>query len=263
MIDLSGKRVLVTGGTRGIGLATVRAFLEAGARVALNGSSASSVNRAVSELRGQGEIVPAPGNLAHVDQCKSVVSAAIAGLGGLDVLVNNAGVGGPGKPIEEVTEAEWNETVDVNLRAVYFCTQCAIPALRRSRGNVVNIASAAGIRGTGTHDSIYCTTKGGVVNMTRDLAIELAPDIRVNCVCPGAIDTDMLQELGKLLGGGSVEAGYDRLRESIPMKRVARAEELANVVVYIASDLASFVTGSIHVADGGATAKLVLPNMPR
>lgn len=256
MMNLTGKRVLVTGGTRGIGLATVRSFLEAGARVALNGSSAPSVGRAVSELQGQGEIVPIPGNLANVDECESIVSAAIAGLGGLDVLVNNAGVGGPGKPIEEVTEAEWNETVNVNLRAVYFCTKFAIPALRQSKGNVVNIASVLGIRGKGTHDSIYCTTKGGVVNMTRDLAIELAPDIRVNCICPGAIDTDMLQELGRLLGGGSVEVGYDKLRENIPMKRIARTEELANAILYIASDLASFVTGSIHVADGGATARL-------
>ncbi len=152
MMNLSGKRVLVTGGTRGIGLATARAFLKAGARVALNGSSVSSVNRAVSELRGQGEIVPTPGNLANVDDCKSTVTAAIAGLGGLDVLVNNAGVGGPGKPIEEVTEAEWNETVNVNLRAVYFCTKFAVPALRQSKGNVVNIASVYGIRGSGTHD---------------------------------------------------------------------------------------------------------------
>ncbi len=98
--------------------------------------------------------------------------------------------------------------------------------------------------------------------MTRDLAIELAPDIRVNCICPGAIDTDMLQEVGRFFGGGSVEAGYDKLRESIPMKRIASTEELANAIIYIASDLASFVTGSIHVADGGATAKVGMPSIP-
>src|SRR4026209_1419943 len=164
MMNLSGKRVLITGGTRGIGLATARAFLKVEARVALNGSTSSSVNRAISQLRGQGEIVPAPGNLANIDVCRSTVSAAVAGLGGLDVLVNNAGIGGPGKSIEEVTEAEWTETVNVNLRAVYFCTKFAVPALRQSKGNVVNIASVDGFIGSGRHDSIYCTTKGGVVN---------------------------------------------------------------------------------------------------
>ncbi len=189
--------------------------------------------------------------------------AKVAGLGGLDVLVNNAGVGGPGKAIEEASEAEWNETININLRAVYFCTKFAVPALRRSKGNVVNIASVDGLIGSGRNDSIYCTTKGGVVSMTRDLAIELAPDIRVNCICPGPIDTDMLQGFGEFLGGGHVEAGYDRLREAVPMKRIARAEELANVVLYLASDMASFVTGSTNVADGGVTAKMLLPNRPR
>ena len=178
------------------------------------------------------------------------------------MLVNNAGVGGPGKAIEQVTEAEWNETVNVNLRAVYFCTKFAVPSLRQSKGNIVNIASVDGFIGSGRHDSIYCPTKGGVVNMTRDLAIELAPDIRVNCICPGPIDTEMLQEFGKFLGGGSVEVGYKKLREAVPMKRIARSEELANVVVYIASDMASFVTGSIQVVDGGVTAKMILPNSP-
>ena len=96
--------------------------------------------------------------------------------------------------------------------------------------------------------------------MTRDLSIELAPDIRVNCICPGPIDTDMLQGFGRFLGGGSVEVGYEKLRKAVPMKRIARTEELANVVVYLASDMASFVTGSIQVVDGGVTAKMVLPN---
>lgn len=260
MMNLSGKRVLITGGTRGIGLATARAFLDAGARVALNGRTSTSVGRAITQLQGHEDIVPAAGNLANVEECRSTVSAAIDGLGGLDVLVNNAGIGGPGKAIEDVTESEWDETVSLNLRAVYFCTKFAVSALRQSKGNIVSIASVDGIIGSGRHDSIYCTTKGGVVNMTRDLAIELAPDIRVNCICPGPIDTDMLQEFGRFLGSGSVQAGYEKLREAVPMKRIARVEELANVVVYLASDMASFVTGSIQVVDGGVTARMVLPN---
>jgi NAD(P)-dependent dehydrogenase (short-subunit alcohol dehydrogenase family) len=263
MMSLAGKRVLITGGTRGIGLATARAFLEAEACVALNGRNASSVDEAMSQLSGQGRIVSAPGNVASVDECRSIVTVAIAGLGGLDVLVNNAGIGGPGKAIEDVSEAEWNDTVNVNLRGVYFCTKFAVPALRQSKGNVVNIASVDGVIGSGRNDSIYCTTKGGVVNMTRDLAIELAPDIRVNCICPGPIDTDMLQEFGRFLGDGDIEAGYVKLRAAVPMKRIARPEELASVVIYLASDMAGFVTGTTNIVDGGVTAKMVLPNSPR
>jgi NAD(P)-dependent dehydrogenase (short-subunit alcohol dehydrogenase family) len=103
--------------------------------------------------------------------------------------------------------------------------------------------------------TLYCASKDGVVNMSRDLAMELAPDIRVNCVCPGAVDTEMLQDLGRELGKGDVSAGYAILTQNRPMKRVARAPEIANAILYLASDLASFVTGSIHAIDGGVTAK--------
>jgi len=103
--------------------------------------------------------------------------------------------------------------------------------------------------------ALYCATKGGVVNMTRDLAISLAPYIRVNCICPGAVDTPMLKELGRSLGGGDVEKGYAILIQNRPIKRVADASEIANAILYLASDLASFVTGSIHVVDGGVMAK--------
>ena len=103
--------------------------------------------------------------------------------------------------------------------------------------------------------SLYCASKGGVVNLTRDLAIELAPDIRMNCICPGAVDTEMLQDVGRLLGKGDVAAGYAILTHNRPMKRVAHASEIANAILYLASDHASFVTGSIHVVDGGVMAK--------
>jgi NAD(P)-dependent dehydrogenase (short-subunit alcohol dehydrogenase family) len=255
-MDFSGKRILVTGGTRGIGRATVESFLRSGARVAVNGSSEASVAKAIKELNRGDRAIAAPGNLGQVADCQQVVEGAIAKLGGLDVLVNNAGVGGPAKSVEETTADEWDATMNVNLRAVYFCTKHAIPALRAAKGNIVNIGSIFGLRGSGTHDSVYCTSKGGVINLTRDLAVELAPEIRVNCVCPGYIDTDMLRELGDYLGKGDVAAGYAKLSEGAPLKRVARTSEIANTILYLASDLASFVTGSIHVADGGATAKV-------
>ena len=255
-MDFTGKKVLVTGGTRGIGRATVEAFLRAGATVAVNGSSEASVGKALAGLGAGNRVVGAPGDLGRVAECRRVVEGAVASLGGLDVLVNNAGVGRPGKRFEETDEADWDETINLNLRAVYFCMRYAVPALRTARGNVVNIASVLGLRGRGAGLSLYCASKAGVINLTRDVAIELAPEIRVNCVCPGAIDTEMLQDLGRMLGQGDISAGYAVLTQNRPMKRVAAPSEIANPILYLASDLASFVTGSIHVVDGGVTAKV-------
>lgn len=253
-MKLEGKRVLVTGGTRGIGRATVEAFLNAGARVAVNGSNAKSVASALAAIGAGDRAVPAAGDLSQVAGCQRVVEAAVTLLDGLDILVNNAGVGGS-KPFEQTTAADWDATINLNLRSVYFCTQYAVPALRKSKGNVVNVASILGLGGRGTGLSLYCASKGGVVNLTRDLAIELAPDIRVNCVCPGAVDTEMLQGMGRLLGKGDVAAGYAILTQNRPIKRVAHASEIANAILYLASDLASFVSGSIQVVDGGVMAK--------
>jgi len=254
-MNLAGKRVLVTGGTRGIGRATVEAFLAAGARVAVNGSSAASVAAALEGLGARERAVAAPGDLGEVAGCRRVVEGAAAALGGLDVLVNNAGVGGPQKPLGEITAEEWDATVNINLRAVFFCMRYAVPALRAAKGSIVNVASILGLGGRGAGLSLYCASKGGVVNLTRDAAIELAPDIRVNCVCPGAVDTEMLQELGRALGQGDVAAGYAKLTQNRPMQRVARPAEIANAILWLASDLASFTTGAIQVVDGGVMAK--------
>jgi NAD(P)-dependent dehydrogenase (short-subunit alcohol dehydrogenase family) len=252
-MDFTGKRVLVTGGTRGIGRATVEGFLERGARVAVNGSTAESANHAVAALDAGDNAFAVPGNIATVAGCRATVAAAIEGLGGLDVLVNNAGAA-EGRALADCDEDQWDRIVDTNLKGTFFCIQAAAPALKEARGCIVNIGSILGVRGSGHFSSIYCASKGGVVNLTRDLAIELGPEIRVNCLCPGAIDTEMLQGLGARLGDGDIEKGYEVLSEKAPLRRVARPQEMANAVLYLASDLASFVTGSIHLADAGMSA---------
>lgn len=252
-MTMAGKRVLVTGGTRGIGRAIVETFLKAGARVAVNGSSPASVAKSLAELQAGDRAVAAPADLTAVPECRRMIEQAVADLGGLDVLVNNAGVGVARLRIDDVTEEDWDFTVNLNLRALYFCTKYAVPALRAAKGNIVNVASILGIGGRGGGHSLYCASKGGVVNLTRDLAIELAPDIRVNCICPGAVDTDMLRNTARALGDGDVATGYARLTQNRPLKRVADPVEIANPVLYLASDQASFVTGAIHVVDGGAT----------
>jgi NAD(P)-dependent dehydrogenase (short-subunit alcohol dehydrogenase family) len=238
----------VTGGTRGIGRGIVEAFLEAGARVALNGSSPESVNKAMHEIGAGDRLVAAPGSMATVEGCRRTVEVALGGLGGLDVLVNNAGVGGPAS-VAEADEARWDAIVDTNLKGMFFVTKHALPALRAAKGCIVNIASVFGLIGV-PDSSIYCASKAGVINMTRCHALEFAPDVRVNAVCPGSIDTDMLRRLAVKVGG-SVAAGYEILARDCAQKRIAHVREIAGPVLYLASDLASFVTGSIHVVDGG------------
>ena len=252
-MDFTGKRVLVTGGTRGIGRAIVEGFLAAGARVAVNGSTAETAGRAVAALDAGDNAFAVPGNIGTVAGCRATVAAAIEGLGGLDVLINNAGAA-EGRALADCDEAQWDRIVDTNLKGTFFCIQAAASALKEARGCIVNIGSILGVRGSGHFSSIYCASKGGVVNLTRDLAIELGPEIRVNCLCPGAIDTEMLQGLGARLGDGEIEKGYEVLSAKAPLRRVARPQEMANAVLYLASDLASFVTGSIHLADAGMSA---------
>lgn len=255
-MDFTNKRVLVTGGTRGIGDAIVRGFLARGARVAVNGSSEASVAEAISRHEVHDRLYSAAGDLYRIEECRGVVSTAVEQLGGLDILVNNAGVMG-GTTFEETTSEEWDRVINIDLKAPFFCTKFALDALRQSRGNVVNVASILGLGGRGTNMSLYCVAKAGVVNMTRDLAVALAPDhIRVNCVCPGLVETDMLKASGRKLGNGDLEKGYEIMTRDRPMKRPADPSEIANGVLYLASDMASFVTGAIHNIDGGVLAKV-------
>ncbi|MFO1057692.1 MAG: SDR family oxidoreductase [Dongiaceae bacterium] len=227
-----------------------------GARVAVNGRSPGSVAGALASLGAGAAAVAAPGDLGTVEGCRRVVAGAVDALGGLDVLVNNAGVSNGGLRFEETTEADWEAVVGIDLRAVFFCTRFAVPALRAAQGNVVNIASVLGLGGRGIGVSLYCTAKGGVVNLTRDLAIELAPEIRVNCICPGTVDTEMLRATAARLSGGDPVAGFALMTRDRPVKRVATPAEIAGPVLYLASGLAGFVTGSIHTVDGGVTAKV-------
>jgi len=247
-IDFTGKRILVTGGTRGIGRSIVEAFLDSGARVALHGSSQESVDSTAKTLRGAERVTKAAGSLATVEGCRGVVEAAVSGLGGLDVLVNNAGRWNF-STVETAVEAAWDDILDVNLKGAFFVTKFALSALRAAKGNIVNIASVSGVSAeAGT--SIYCISKAGLIHMTRCHAWEFAPDVRVNAVCPGPIDTKMLGAVAANFFN-SVDEGYRLMAKDCALKRIGHVDEIAKPVLYFASELASYATGSIQVVDGG------------
>ena len=247
-MDFTGKRILVTGGSRGIGKAAARAFLERGARIAVNGRTAESVATAMEALGGE-RVIAAPGDVATKAGFDTVVGQALKGLGGLDVLVNSAGVFRSG-PIDGFTdEAEWDRMVDINLKGPYFCAMAALAGLREAKGCIVNVASESGLIGN-LGCTVYCASKGGLVYMTRAMALDLAPEVRVNCICPGGVDTDMVhQDLAQF---DDPAAALRQLREGYPLKRIGTAEEVAAGILYLAS--AGFVTGAALAMDGGSSA---------
>jgi len=255
-MDFKDKRVLITGGSRGIGFGCAQAFLENGARVAINGRTEQSVSAAIERLGSGEHLVAAPGDIGTVAGCELAVKTAIDALGGLDILVNSAGIGS-GRPLAECDEEMYDRHADVNLKGLFFCCRAAMPELRKSKGNIVNISSDAGLMGC-ARITVYCGLKAGVINMTRAMALEVAPDVRVNCVCPGYVDTDMIrrdwfERIGKddPAAGAALEQGAI---DYAPLKRLGTPADIAHGVLYLASEKASFVTGVALPIDGGTTA---------
>lgn len=245
--DFTGKRVLVTGGARGIGAATVRRFLDEGATVAIGARRATSVDALCHVLGHRDRVVAAPGALEDRDTCAAVVDAAVTELGGLDVLVNAAGVFTE-VPFESVTQAHWDTTFDVNAAGTFFTLQAALPHLEEAGGNAVNLGSDAGLIGF-PPSSVYSGAKAAVVNLTRALALELAGRIRVNCVCPGNVATEMIDAAAE--ASGDREAYLAAARARAPMGRMAQPEEVADAILHLASHRASFTHGAILSVDGG------------
>ena len=250
-MEFSGKRVLVTGSSRGIGQATARLFCESGAQVAVNGRTPDSTAAGMAALGDSDRLVAAPGDVSSVAGCEAVVAAAVEGLGGLDILVNSAGVAFF-LPLEDSDEAVWDATLDTNLKGTFFCMRAAAGPLRDSGGNIVNVASDAGLIGE-KGLSVYCASKGGVVNLTRAMALELAPTVRVNCVCPGYVDTDMVRRDG-IDQADDPQAAEQAIVDYAPLKRISKPAEIAKAIAYLAGEDALFITGSALQIDGGSTA---------
>jgi NAD(P)-dependent dehydrogenase (short-subunit alcohol dehydrogenase family) len=250
-LDFTGKRVLVTGSTMGIGYGAAEAFHGLGATVAVNGRSAAGVAGAIERLGGGRRLVAAPGDVASSRERQEMVDRALDAMGGLDVLVNNAGRGDDAL-IDQVTEEYWQKMTDLNLKAVFFTTQACLPALKQSRGVVINVSSVAGIIGMPAGVSVYAATKAGVVQMTRMLSLALAKEgVRVNALCPGWIDTPMIRKDNEKVGGDGL---LKYINESVPMGRIGTVEECTGALLYLAAPFAGYTTGSVLVADGGLSA---------
>ena len=249
MKSFEGKRVLVTGGSRGIGRATVQAFRAAGAQVAVNGRTAESTAEGIVAMGDDG-LIAAPGDIGTVAGCEAAVGAALDAFGGLDVLVNSAGVA-KARSVETCDEAFWDEVIDINLKGTFFCIRAAAAALRESRGSIVNVASTSGLTGD-ANLSTYCASKGGVVLLTKALSAEFAPEVRINCVCPGWVDTDMAKVY--INRSDDPAAARAEINADSPMGRIARPDEIAASILYLASKAAGIVTGVVLPIDGGSMA---------
>ena len=248
-MSFEGLKVLVTGSTRGIGRATAAAFHGEGATVVVHGRRDEDVARSVDELGGE-RLGSVAGDLSTRAVCHRVVEAAIAELGGLDILVNNAGVFTEG-PLEEVSEETYDWLMSANVKGTFFCSQAAAPALRAARGSIVNLSSEAGLVGN-LEMALYCTSKGAVTNLTRSLAFELVPEVRVNAVCPGSVMTDMLK--GQADNPEAETPDFEKILDFSPMRRIAEPQEIADAILYLANPASKFVTGAMLSIDGGSTA---------
>jgi 3-oxoacyl-[acyl-carrier protein] reductase len=248
--DLSGKTALVTGGASGIGLATVEQLARAGATVAINHLANDPRGaETVACLSGEGmKVVGAPGNVGDAADAVRMVESAVRTLGRLDLLVANAGTPGTRRKIEPaeldlITEELWQTVIQVNLLGVFRCAKAAAPALKASRGSIVNTASIAGLGFPGS-SLAYGATKAGVVSLTQNLARALAPEVRVNAVAPGSVDSPWMVEW--------TNAQVAAMSEGALLKRRCTPDDIAEVIVFLGFG-ASMVTGQTVTVDGGLT----------
>ena len=245
---VENRVALVTGAASGIGRAAAQLLAAEGAAVIvadLDKQGAGETVRLIETLEGRATSVVA--DVTNAEQVATMVQMAVDTYGGLDILHANAGVPGPDRPLVDWSRAEWESVISVNLTGVFVCCQAAIPAMaRQGRGSIVITASAAGIQAV-PFTCAYNASKAGVISLAQTLALECAPlGIRVNAVAPGEVDTPM--GIKALYEDPQIVQEYLRL---IPLKRLARPEEVAQAVVYLASDAASYVTGTVLPVDGG------------
>jgi NAD(P)-dependent dehydrogenase (short-subunit alcohol dehydrogenase family) len=248
--DLSGKTALVTGASRGIGLAIAKSFAAAGVKVAISSRKQEALDQAAAEIRAEGgQALPIAAHSGDPAAVARLISQVIEAYGGIDILVNNAATNPHFGPLLSAEESHWDKILDVNLKGYFRTIKACVGQMRaRGGGKIINVASINGLEaqpGMG----VYCVSKAGVLMMTRILAIELAPDnIRVNALAPGLIQTKFSQVLW------DTPQIHQAAVSKIPQGRIGQPEELTGVALYLASEASDFTTGATFVVDGGQLA---------
>ena len=248
MINLEGRTAIITGGSRGIGKATAILLAKAGCDIAINyARNEKDAQNVCKEIEKHGRrCLHIKADVSDLYEVKNMIQEVIKNFGKIDILVNNAGIWTYGE-IGNMDEETWNETLDINLKGMFFMCNEVIPQMKkRRRGWIINISSTAGLRGEAFH-SHYAASKGGVIAFTKSLAVELAPyNILVNCVAPGWVDTDMCEEVFR------DKEFKEKVKQSIPLKRIPSPEDIAGPILFLASDLARHITGAVINVSGGA-----------
>lgn len=243
---LKDKVAIVTGGTRGIGLEIVRTFLKNNAKVVLFGSREESVNKALEELKNENQNYEVSGyypDLTSIESVKEVFEKVKTQYGRIDILVNNAGVSSS-VPFADYTMEEYDRVMDINVKSLFVCSKVALDYLKETKGNIINTSSMVSIYGQPA-GVMYPTSKFAVNGFTKSLSRELAPlGIRVNAVAPGITETDMVKNLP--------EQVIEPLIKTIPLGRIGTPRDIAYACLYLASDMASYVTGEVLQVDGAA-----------
>jgi len=249
MQNLKNKVALITGARQGMGKSHAIALAKQGAKVVVTDINQADCQKVVDEIKKfNGEAIAFKLDVSNKSEVDSVVAEIVKKFGQLDILVNNAGIA-QFKPFLELSEEDWGRTIDINLKGEFLCAQAAARVMKeQKRGVIVNIASVAmGQQGVGMPNiAHYCASKGGIAAMTEALAVELAPfNIRVNAIAPGMIETPMIDVVK------SDPKTLEAMLQRVPLKRVGRSEEVSELVVFLASDSSSYMTGAVVVIDGG------------
>src|ERR1700761_4064163 len=254
-IRLDGRVAVVTGAAGFIGSATVRLMAERGARIVAIDRKAEDLATAIKDLPRSAEALAITADVTQEDEVADYVRATIDRFGAIDVFYNNAGIEGEIKPITAYSLEMFRRVLDVNVVGVFLGMKHVLPAmLKRNRGSIINTASIAGLIGT-PQIPAYTASKHAVIGLTKSAALECTDtDVRVNCVCPGMIDSRMLSAIVAGRNPGNTPTPHDRIVERIPARRLGLASEVASIVAFLASDEASYVSGSAYTVDGGRTA---------
>lgn len=247
-MEFSGKVALVTGGSRGIGFAVAKVLSENGATVVITAKDHERVKKSALEIQNS---IGIPADIRNTDDVKDVIDKTIKKFGRLDILVNNAGVFPQIKQLHEIDEDDWKEVLDVNLTGQFRVTKEAIPHLQKTSGAIINISSDAGLKAyEGFNADAYSASKAALILLTKCWALEYAKDkIRINCICPGVVDTDMTKPFLQ------TQKDKEFMNSEHPIGRIGQPEEVAKAVMYFASDDASWITGAILAVDGGESIK--------